>query len=100
MMCHVCQKSMEENFNFKAKCIDEEDFIAPFAQKKEAINLHEIRKLKGYSEVENTDKDVCRLCLQYTEDAMTFDIIKEQFQVFFPEIVSTILIQILTLTFN
>lgn len=82
---------MEKHYNFKKKCIFIEDEIRPFIIENVKLNLKEIRNqiIKTEESIEDDDKNVCRLCLQFIDNDMLLnEVEKEQFNQFFPEIVS------------
>lgn len=91
LICTTCRKKLEEHYNFKNKCIFIEDSITPFVAENVKINLKEIRSqiIKPENFEDEDDSNVCRLCLQFIDhDMMLNDFEKEQFQQFFPEVVS------------
>lgn len=72
-ICEMCYKKSEEYYNFKKQCLFIEDSLKPFVVENVKIDLKEIRcqiiKSEDYIE---SDKSVCRLCLQYIDnDGMT-----------------------------
>lgn len=89
VICSTCSKILEHSYNFKTKCLSIENSINPFVSENVKINLKEIHSVIIKSEQIDNDKNICRLCLQFSENDMTLnETEKDQLQQWFPEVVS------------
>lgn len=83
---------MEEHYNFKGKCLCTEQSVAPFVAENVKLSLKEIRgQIIQSEEGDYNDRNVCRLCLGFSDSDMTLSASEqEQFNKWFPEVVSLI----------
>lgn len=87
LICSTCQKKLEDCYNFKKMCIYTEECIAPYVVENVKVNLSEIYGQMIQCE-DGMDINLCRLCMQPTNNDMTINgEDKEQFEQFFPEVV-------------
>lgn len=88
MICSTCRRRLDQNYGFKMKCIFTENSITPFVAENVKIHLNEVRTQIIKSEETENDKNVCRLCLNFSENDMCLnETERTQFQKWFPDVV-------------
>lgn len=88
MICHICCEQLQKSFDFKSKCIENEDSLMPLLKNGEISDVSDLatRNLK----VKNgKNQTVCRMCVNITKEKFELNDNEEiTFQNFLPEIVS------------
>lgn len=90
LVCGTCWEEMQKHFNFKSKCIEAEDFLAPYFETGDVTDL--IKKNQSVKSEDGQNESMCRLCMNLTQGAHELkDNGEKDLLTFLPEIVSMIM---------
>lgn len=88
-ICSNCLSKLKDCYDFKKLCIHTEECISPYIVENVKVNLKEISNYVSIKSEDGSEPNICRLCLQPADNDMFLNAEEsEQFEQFFPEIVS------------